>query len=403
MKQQPLSLRRASGLLLAAAALPFTPLAAQETQPPADPPAQTTPPPTQTAPVEAPPPATATPEPAETPAPTASRPTTETTPTRTAPAARTTRAPARPAPAPRATAPRAAPVRTVAPPPVAAPLAAPDSAPIAAAPAEPPATVPPTATPDVLPETPPATAADVVPAQEPQNGGSILPWLIGALLLGAAAFFLLRRRRRATEVYDEVYEERAAPIEPPVAHVEPIPVAPIVAAPVAAAPIAAAAVETGSPSIELLVRPLRAGVTGDDAVVEFELIVGNNGTAPARDVRISTWMFAAGTSGESEMERALIERPSEASLPEVTIDAGDGRRIESTVQLATAGLSGDAVLPVVVADARYRLPDGSEGHTSASFAVGVPDGAELAHFATENPSGLHEGVEARQVNEPQGA
>jgi hypothetical protein len=53
--------------------------------------------------------------------------------------------------------------------------------------------------------------------------------------------------------------------------------------------------------------------------------------------------------------------------------------------------------PVVVAEARYRLPDGSEGRTTASYAVGVPDGDDLAHFSIDNPSGLHEEVVARQM------
>jgi hypothetical protein len=75
--------------------------------------------------------------------------------------------------------------------------------------------------------------------------------------------------------------------------------------------------------------------------------------------------------------------------------------MEASVALPTADVEGDAVLPVVVADARYRLPDGSEGRTSASFAVGVPDGEELAHFGIDNPSGLHEGVVAKPLGEPQ--
>ncbi len=69
--------------------------------------------------------------------------------------------------------------------------------------------------------------------------------------------------------------------------------------------------------------------------------------------------------------------------------------MEAAVALPTAEVEGDALLPVVVADARYTLPDGSEEHRSVSFAVGVPVEGELAHFDVENPSGLHEGVEAR--------
>ena len=60
-----------------------------------------------------------------------------------------------------------------------------------------------------------------------------------------------------------------------------------------------------------------------------------------------------------------------------------------------------SVLVVVVADARYRLPDGREGRTSASFAVGLPNGDGLEPFAVEVPSGLYEDVEARLHGEPQ--
>ncbi len=57
----------------------------------------------------------------------------------------------------------------------------------------------------------------------------------------------------------------------------------------------------------------------------------------------------------------------------------------------------------MVAEARYRLSDGSEGRTSAAFAVGVPWEGQLAHFDVENPSGLHEGVEAWPLGESEKA
>ncbi|HEX8063488.1 MAG TPA: hypothetical protein VF535_09740, partial [Allosphingosinicella sp.] len=194
------------------------------------------------------------------------------------------------------------------------------------------------------------------------------------------------RRRRPTVVHDErVYEPAPAPT----------------VVPVAAAPIVApvrTVVPAGRPELDLAMRPVRAGVSGSDARVEFELIVGNSGPVAAENVRISTWMLAAGSS---EAESALIVPRDHADTPPVTIGAGESRTMEASVALPTAGLDGDAVLPVVVADARYGLPDGSEGRTSASFAVGVPDGEGLAHFGIDNPSGLHEGVVARPLREAQ--
>lgn len=163
---------------------------------------------------------------------------------------------------------------------------------------------------------------------------------------------------------------------------------------------AAAAAEDGLPALDLELRPRRAGVTGSEAVVEFELDVANHGTAAARDVRVSTWMFQAG-SESSEAERALIDRSGAADLHD--IGAGAGECIARSVTLPTSEVGGDAVLPMVVAEARYRLPDGSEARTSATFAVGVPDGEELAHFAIDNPSGLHDEVVAWELGKTEPA
>jgi hypothetical protein len=215
---------------------------------------------------------------------------------------------------------------------------------------------------------------------------SFLPWLLGGLvLLGALAFFALRRRRPSVVHDERVYEPAPAPAVVPVA------AAPVVTPVQTVAPSA-------RPELDLTMRPVRAGVSGDDARVEFELTVGNSGAVAAENVRISTWMLAAGSS---EAESALIVPRDRADTPAVTIPAGESRTMEASVALPTREVDGDAVLPVVVADARYRLPDGSEGRTSASFEVGVPDGAGLAHFGIENPSGLHEGVVARPLREPQ--
>jgi hypothetical protein len=239
---------------------------------------------------------------------------------------------------------------------------------------------------------PPPVALPVAPAAAPpaapaeQGARSFLPWAIAGLLaLGALAFFLLRRRR-VGRTEEPVYEtDRAEIFDEP--------------APAAVAPAAVAAVDEGRPEIDLDLLPRRAGVTGDEAIVEFELALGNHGSAPARDVRVSTWLVASGQS--SETESALIERADETSVP--AIAAGSSERMSGAVTLATGGLAGDSVLPVVVAEARYTLPDGSEGRTQATYAVGVPDGEEFAHFAIDNPSGLHDDVVARELGEPETA
>jgi hypothetical protein len=371
MKQETRPLRRARWLLLAAAALPLAPLLAQEAQPPADAPAATAPQPE----TQAPPPQDDTPAAAEPAAPPAAE--------------------AGPAPAPRRvrTAPRA--VRVPAPAPVYV-----DPAPVVTA--APPATVvttPPAAvisttttpapvdptTVETLPTTP-SNGVDVVPVETaPDNDRTaVWPWF---LLLGLAALatvlLLTRRRRGATLVErEEVREEPLAALAPAA------PLAPL-------APVTPVAV--ARPRLHLALRPRRAGVAADGARVEFELTVDNRGDAAAEDVRVATWMLAAGTS---EAERALIEPAERADTPPVTIEAGQSRTMEAAVALPSSEVRGGSILPVVVADARYRLPDGSEGHTRISYAVGVPDGETLMHFDTEQPSGLHEGVVAQPVGSP---
>jgi hypothetical protein len=371
-----------AALLLAAAALPFTPLAAQDTQPAPPPPAAQQPPAPPVADLPAPQPPAAAPAPA--PAPVA----------------------VAPAPAPATAAatvptPRAAPVRTARPAPRPAPRAvAPahvaasattttttTTAPTAVAVTPPPATVAPTTVPETVPAAP-STGVDTVPPPAPRQQQPSLnqrtatwPWLVlGALLIAGAALLFARRRRVRDDVYEEAYVPEAEPV--------------------AVAPAVAAAEPAGAPEIGLAMRPVRAGVAGDDARVEFELTVDNRGSAPARDVRVSTWMLAAGST---EAEQALIEPRGAADTPPVTLGAGEARTVEAQVALPTSEIAGDSVLPVVVADARYLLPDGSEGHATARFAVGVPDGEELAHFATDNPSGLHEGVVAQALGETERA
>jgi hypothetical protein len=419
MKQPLNPLRPAKAALFAALAFSTAPVFAQETAAPAPAPTIAAPPPTITAPpapVTAPPVAAA-PAPRATPA----------------PQARTTPRAARPA-APARTAFRA-PARTATPAPAATP--APTPAPAAPAPiAEAPAPVVAEA------PAPPPPAVAPAPAEQPAATTSMLPFIIGAaaLLILALGFLALRRRRRTADayedaVYEETYEQPAIQEAPAAPYAEPAlagaPFAPeptFVRTPVAETAedssdiVSAASIEevevvgsdaadiealsadsepvAGRPWIEFLMRPVRAGTSRDNAIVEFELTVGNTGSVSARDVRISTWVVAAGEG--TEMERSLIEPSADATHNTVDIAAGDGARVEAKIAMAKGGLD-QPVLPVVVADARYTLPDGSEGRTHASFAVGVPeeDGSELQPFRVDGSSGLRENVEARLYGEPE--
>jgi hypothetical protein len=407
MKQNLTPHRRAAALLLAAAALPLTPLAAQDV------PTVNAPPPTA-----APAPA---PAPAPTQAPTAAPVMGPSSAVRgpivehVAPAATASATRAAPAPRPPArTARAAAPARQIAAAPErAAPAPAP--APTAVTAGATPAVAPVPAAPVAAEPAAPTAAPTPVPVETatteaPANGVAPWQWMlaIGAIAIIAlgAVLLIARRRRRAEEVYydEAAYEEPA--YEAPLAEAEP-----------AVIPVAAAADEVSlgqsdradvdalaassepapnRPWLEFLMRPVRAGTSEDETRVEFELTVGNTGSVPARDVQISTWMVAGGEG--TDMERSLIDPPADATRSEMSIAPGDGARVDGAMSLPTRRVNG-SVLPVVVADARYRLPDGSEGRTHASFAVGLPSGDGLAPFASD--SGLRDDVEARLHGEPE--
>ncbi len=346
----------------------------------------------------------------------------------------------RPASRPVASRPAPAPARAA--PAVAAPTPAPE------------ATVPtpePSATPIAAP-TPtevavaPVAVDNATETRAPTTESNGPPWLLiilGVLVLAGIATFLMSRRRRAEP---DAHREPVAtdPLTEP--YVEPVVVAPVVAAPIveteaesesfvpatqaetptvlaATEPVdvAAAVAEDASveepeaadvaaltaaapagdrPWLELAMRPIRAGTNVDQALVEIELTVANAGTVQAEDVRISTFMLPAGADGE--MDRLLSQSRVDAAVESLTIPAGEGTRVDATLALPRAELmANDAThfQPVVVADARYRLPDGGEGRTSASFVVGIASDGDLGLFELDRPV-LREDVEARLYRDP---
>jgi hypothetical protein len=274
-------------------------------------------------------------------------------------------------------------------------------------------------------------------------------WVAGgiallAVILGAALAMRGRRREDdyepayAVDTYVEPQPEpvAAAPVIEPVAVAKAEPrkepkylhrTAPVSAA-AAAEPIVAApdAVEMTTPPadevaqltagtapvaerpwLEFAMRPVRAGTNVDEALVEIELTVGNAGSAPARNVRISTFLLSSDPSG-SEMERLLVNPPADGTTEPVTINPGEGKRIDATLALLKADMGEnppDAIRPIIVADARYTLEDGSEGRTSASFVVGVTpeEGGQGLEPLELSRSSMHENVGAELRGEPQHA
>lgn len=338
----------------------------------------------------------------------------------------------------RATIARPAPVRA-APAPVAA-------APVAAVPAPQPAAP----QPELVTAPPPTT--DAAPAESTaaidntttrsDTGVPMWAWVGGAfaaLAILAVGLFGLRRRRVEEEYYDAPYVEEtyveplsaASVDEPlpvvavaprkepeflrraePVGAIEPVAVAPDevhVGEPAAddvAELTAGTAPVAERPWLEFAMRPVRAGTNVDEALVEIELTVGNSGTVSAKNVRISTFMLSSDPDG-TEMERLLVQPPADATTDPVTINPGEGKRIDATLALLKSDMGENlpsSFRPIVVADARYTLADGSEGRTSASFEIGVTpeEGGGLDPIELSRAS-MFENVSAELHGAPQHA
>ena len=422
-------------LLLSGAALFATPVLAQDA-----PAAQTvTPPPIMVAPPASPAPAAQAPSIQMAPQSPVVQSVPDEAQTETAPAevVRTERTTTRQASRP------ARPVASVADPAPAAAAAAPVAAPAGQTPAAQPvapaaAPAPATEAPDTAIQTAQTTRTTQTSAAAP-----IWPWAIGLLVVlgGIAALIAMRRRRRDPE---ERVETRVA--ETPRADVaEPVAATPIVADPrtgtriaPAIAPILASAPRhepevahgvasvahaeaalaepapaeiaaiadapapvANRPWLEFGLRPVRAGTSEEEALVDVELTVGNAGDTAARDVRISTFLLA--DADGSEMERMLLDRRDDAAVPPVTIAPGDGTRVDAHL-VAPKGELGRTFNPVVVAEARYVLPDGREGRTSAAFRIGrpAPSSDHVGAIGATRPH-MVDDVEAELIGTPEHA
>ncbi|MFD1612924.1 hypothetical protein ACFSCW_14055 [Sphingomonas tabacisoli] len=197
------------------------------------------------------------------------------------------------------------------------------------------------------------------------------PIVIGGFVILGLIGYLLSRRRRTDDV---VYEEEAyyapveeAPVVEPV-HVEdaalaasPGYVEPVYEAPAAAA-ATTAATDAARPWIDIGLRPIRAE---NDGALEVEVTVSNSGDVEAHDVRVSTWML---NGASSENEDALIAARSTAQVATVDVAPGSDKSVDTSVELPH-----DANTPLLVAEARYPLPQGGEGRIAATFEIDMSD------------------------------
>lgn len=120
------------------------------------------------------------------------------------------------------------------------------------------------------------------------------------------------------------------------------------------------------PWIRLTLQPTRAQNSGDRQTVDYQLIVENDGMVPAHDVRVSS--FLTGAKGSSTAGGLGIDQ---VKMHHIDVEPG------ASVPLAGKVTARDGSKPKIVADARYLLPDGGEGHIAARFGIDMstPEGS----------------------------
>lgn len=263
----------------------------------------------------------------------------------------------------------------------------------------------------------PAPLADASPvANAPAadaGGAGWWPWLAAllALVLGAGLLWWRRQQdggaRYATDHGDAgalvapdaaptpAPLPRAAPTPPPPVRPSPAPAAPPAPAP-APAPLPEGIVSSRpaplpisdgivssrlKPALSFELVPLRAETdAAEGAAVIFDLVVINQGSAPARDVLIEAALINAGPHVDAEVGRFFLKTPGTGDrLPIVAPMARVPVRMRVTVSGATLSpliVDGRKLLvPLIAINASYRW-SGGELTDSSSFLVGRGDSAE---------------------------
>ncbi len=284
----------------------------------------------------------------------------------------------------------------------------------------------------VTPPLPTQVATDPVPqpsydpvaqtdSSSDQGGFPSWPWLAAVLALVGGGAFVLWSRRQKRERYGDPGRMAFAGLVPDVAP-EPGPLPPIRPranpVPPRAAPTAPRAhpipprpepaperendgliVSTRlKPELAIQFAPDRAVVTESDVALQFDVVVANSGSAPARDVLVEARMVCAHAGQDAEIagffQQPIGKGDRIAAIPPL------GRiSLKSVVRLPLAQLNSFQVegrtlfVPLVA----FNILFGNNSQTSASFLVGrgSEEDEKLAPFRLDLGPRVFRGLSAR--------
>ena len=267
-----------------------------------------------------------------------------------------------------------------------------------------PASTPDLTAPPPMSSEPPATPITLAPTTT--HAAPWWPWLLALLAAAGAAAFVYHRRQQDSEThaYAGAGLSETLPGAPRAPAPVPVPVPRAVAPiPPPSVPIPGGIVSTAlRPELQFTFTPL--SVTIDEAgtaMVVFDLVVYNQGSAPARDVLVEAGMFNAGPQQDAVIGTFFANPRAEGDrIPIIAPMSRIGVRSRVSIasdHLAPVEMEGRKLLvPLVAFNALYRW-SGGETQRSASFLVGrgSNDALKLAPFALDRGSRAWGDVAAR--------
>lgn len=235
------------------------------------------------------------------------------------------------------------------------------------------------------PSPPPLKKSPTVPADAPQTA---------AALAASQAGYLTVPRPSATP----------APAPQPA----PRPQAPVAdgtirafAPPPAPAGLVTAFRDIAAPMLDVDLRPIRAGITEEAAVLEFAFALRNPGPVAIGDALVSAYMLTANAAQDQQIAGYLAEEPDPSRHNLFALRPNESRELSAAMglpfDLVNIVEAGDRRLlaPMLLIDARYRTPAGKAGRTFAAFMIGRPlESGKLQPVFTDRGPHMVDGVVA---------
>ncbi len=177
------------------------------------------------------------------------------------------------------------------------------------------------------------------------------------------------------------------------------PAAPAAAAPAMLDPLPVTAERA---RVTMTLHPRRAGLNLLSATVEAELLLRNEGVAPAAAIRVGALLMGAAAGPPGDVGPLFAQPVGRPVTPPFALPPGEERRLRLVVARSRAEIEPleaggrPMFVPVVAVNVLYDA-GGMQGQTAQAFAVGVErvDSAKLAPLWLDQPARMFDAIGSR--------